>query len=57
MGCGRCTYFCPARINYVENLRIILGYAEKSCPIKITEEIPKKGFAYGYKEEANGVEE
>jgi len=46
VGCGRCTYFCPAEISFVENLRTILGIDEKSCPSEISEEIPKRGFAY-----------
>ncbi|ASJ10785.1 hydrogenase [Thermococcus sp. P6] len=46
VGCGRCTYFCPAGINFLENLRKIAGYTEVCCPPRISGEIPKKGFAY-----------
>lgn len=48
VGCGRCTYFCPAEISFVRNLRTILGLEEGSCPPRISEEIPKRGFAYGH---------
>ncbi len=46
VGCGRCTAFCPAGINFLRNLRIIAGYEEMSCPPQISGEIPKRGFAY-----------
>jgi sulfhydrogenase subunit beta (sulfur reductase) len=46
VGCGRCTYFCPAGISFVKNLRTIMGLEEKTCPGEVSEEIPKRGFAY-----------
>ncbi|HII60295.1 NADPH-dependent hydrogenase/sulfhydrogenase 1 subunit beta [Pyrococcus horikoshii] len=46
VGCGRCTAFCPAGISFVRNLRVILGFEEQRCPPNVSEEIPKKGFAY-----------